>query len=175
MKSPHPKPIKHAKPASPPVSKRGSGIRHNRSPKREAAKTEETPTETEEVGWSKSFGECCRTIELAVRRSSPAEAHAALDRFLASISVREAITLDSPVSLLQYVGDRSLDVREINMLERNRVVTVRAFLGMGDQDFLMMRDCSEVRLVKFQKLREQLTYELVRSKPLSAIERILRG
>lgn len=176
------KPVKKTEIENIPVPRRVSrGIRHNRSPRRDTLPSEFSDDEirsddektADSAKWDESFGQCCRMIELAIRRSSPAEAHAALDRFLAAIAVREAVTLDSPVALLQFVGDCSLDVREINMLERNGVVTVRSFLAVDDQGFLMMRDCSMSRLEKFRLLKDQLVDELVRCKPRSVIERIL--
>jgi DNA-directed RNA polymerase alpha subunit len=89
--------------------------------------------------------------------------------------IKEALTMDSPVSLLQYYGDDSLGVREINELERAGYLTLRAFLGASEQDLLMIRNFGGVTLSRFRALRVRLVQELGTGRPVNRLEAILKG
>jgi hypothetical protein len=119
---------------------------------------------------------CCRAMLVAIEHQSPKEAHAALDRFLVGKNVRQAITWDSPVSSLEFFGEKSLGVREINALESAGYESIRAFMGSTDQDLLMIRNFSTGTLKQCQEIKGQLRVELgLVRRPANAIERILRG
>lgn len=141
--------------------------------KRPESESEFVRLEFSESAWE----QCCRAMELALRRSaaSPMEAHAALDRFLLESQIKEALTLDSPVSLLQYYGESSLGVREINELERAGYLTLRAFLGASEQDLLMIRNFGSVTLVRFREIRIRLVQDLGAGRPVNRLEAILKG
>lgn len=141
--------------------------------KRPDAEVDSVPIEFDD----ERFDQCCRSIRVALVRPtpSPMEAHAALDRFLVSLQIKESLTLESPISLLQYYGDCSLEVKEINELERSGYVTVRSFLGATDQDLLMVRNFGMVTLVKLNSVRAKLRLELKLDRAGSRIESILRG
>lgn len=141
--------------------------------KRPESESDLVRLEFNEEAWE----QCCRAMAVALRRSaaSPSEAHAALNRFLVESQIKEALTMDSPVSLLQYYGDDSLGVREINELERAGYLTLRAFLGASEQDLLMIRNFGGVTLSRFRALRVRLVQELGTGRPVNRLEAILKG
>lgn len=100
--------------------------------------------------------QCVRTIEIALARKAIAEAHAALDRFATLVAAPEAITLDSPVAILQSLAVDPLDTRELNRCEINGVGTVRAFMALTDEILATWDDTSIGRIAKFKRIREQL-------------------
>lgn len=141
--------------------------------KRPESESDFVRLEFSEEAWE----QCCRAMWLALKRpaASPMEAHAALDRFLLEAQIKEALTLDSPVSLLQYYGEISLTVREINELERAGYQTLRSMLGATDQDFLMIRNFGEITLSRLRVCRSKLREELKTGKPVSRLDAILKG
>ncbi len=161
MKSPSPKSAKHAKP---PASKRGVDTTIER--KRRKEELESKVAEMQRLG----LQQCIRTIELALARSAITEAHAALDRFAESIAVRDVITIDSPIAILQSLETDALDTRELNTFEYYGVKTIRAFMGLKSDDMRYWDDTSIGRIKKFERIKAILTARFA-VKPTSGVER----
>lgn len=131
-----------------------------------------------------AFMRCVAQLEIAARQHSPAQGIAAVSRFFQESSVRESLRMDSPLSALQDncrpIGQEGLDVREINMLEREGFATVRAFCDAKPVDFAAIRYFGEATQERLFRIQVSVRKEIAglspkRSTRLEAIERALRG
>ncbi|MCC7334420.1 MAG: hypothetical protein IT422_04970 [Pirellulaceae bacterium] len=131
-----------------------------------------------------AFALCVSQIELAVKQQSPTQAMSALTRFLQENGVRESLTMDSPISFLQTesrpVGSEGLDVREINMLEREGFLSVRAFVEADKRDLEAIPYFGVSTIERMERIRSSVRKEIIclslkLSTRRAAAERALRG
>lgn len=133
---------------------------------------------------AEAFALCVSQIELAARQHSPSQAMAVLSRFLQESGVRESLTIDSPISFLQTesrpVGSEGLDVREINMLEREGFMSVRAFVEADKRDLEAIPYFGVSTIERMERIRSSVRKEIIGLSPKlstrrAAAERALRG
>lgn len=110
----------------------------------------------------KSFSFAVGKIRLAIARGNVDLARESLEEFLQQACSTDAITLDSPITLLM------LPVRMTNNLEANGYLTVRSLVKASDDELRCVPDLAESSL---RKIREVLGETHVA--PVSKLSRLL--